>query len=231
MIIELNGIDIEITKKPIKNINLRIYPPHGLVKLSAPLHFKDQLIRDFLLQKSSWITKHQQLIRSKAKAKYEEGEQVLVTGSRVLYQGSTYLLTIKEQPNTFSCNFDGTSLNCTLPSHPTQKQLVQLIDGWYRAEMETILPALLEQWEAIIKVKASSWCIKKMKSRWGSCNTRTKRICLNLNLMKNPPECLEYVLVHELVHLLEPSHNARFYQLMGRFMPLWQEYRTILEKK
>ncbi|MDI1351398.1 MAG: SprT family zinc-dependent metalloprotease, partial [bacterium] len=115
--------------------------------------------------------------------------------------------------------------------HATQAQKQLIIDRWYRHEMSLLLPDLFQHWEKIIGVRVAQWGIKKMKTRWGSCNTRAHRIWLNLNLIQKNSVCLEYVLVHELVHLLEASHNQRFYNLMTRFMPQWRHYQALLEGK
>jgi predicted metal-dependent hydrolase len=225
MIIELNGIAIEIIKKPIKNMSLRIYPPDGVVKVSAPLHYKEQVIREFLQQKSSWITKQ----RNRIKAHLIENDSILGSGSTLFFKGERYLLIVKEHhgPSHIHCH-EG-YIYCYLSPNPSQEQINSILDRWYKNEMASILPSLIKEWEAIIGVSVTQWGIKKMRTRWGSCNTKVQRICLNLNLIKKPISCLEYVLVHELVHLVEASHNQRFYKLMDRFMPSWRDYDSLLE--
>ena len=227
MIIDLNGIAIEIIKKPIKNMSLRIYPPDGAVKVSAPLHYKEHIIREFLQRKSSWITKQ----RNRMKEHLIEHDSIIRSGSTLFFKGEPYLLIIHEHygPSHIHCR-EG-FIDAYLPHNPSQEKINSLVDRWYKHEMEFLLPSLIKKWQSIIGVEVAQWGIKKMKTRWGSCNTRAHRIWLNLNLIKKPLPCLEYVLVHELVHLLEASHNQRFYKLMDRFMPQWRDYDYLLEGK
>jgi predicted metal-dependent hydrolase len=227
MIIEIDGIPIELIRKPIKNMNLRIYPPDGLVKVSAPKSFSEQFIRRHLQEKSAWIHAQRDLIRERSSHK----EELLQTGATVLFKGTNYLLIIEEHNGPFKIKIQDELIYCYTQPNSSQTQITNLIDGWYRREMNAVLPDLFKQWETVIGVKAAEWGIKKMKTRWGSCNTRAGRIWLNLSLIKKPLICLEYVLVHELVHLLEASHNQRFYSLMTQFMPQWREYQYLLEGK
>jgi predicted metal-dependent hydrolase len=227
MIIELNGIAIEIIKKPIKNMNLRIYPPDGRVKVSVPLHYKEQLIRTFLHEKSAWIAEQQKRIQ----ARPEASSDLIQTGSILPFKGQNHVLVIHEHhgPSHVTCH-DG-FITCYLPHKPSQQQINTLLDNWYRREMASMLGMIIPHWASIIHVNVADWGIKKMNTRWGSCNTRARRIWLNLSLIKKPSECLEYVVVHELVHLLEASHNSRFYKLMDQFMPHWREVDYLLEGK
>jgi predicted metal-dependent hydrolase len=227
MIIEIDGISIEITKKPIKNMSLRIYPPDGLVKVSAPLKYSERLIRHHLEEKKQWI--HAQRERIRTSSQYEE--ESFQTGSTLPFQGKNYLLIIDEHNGPTHIKINEELIHCYIPPNTSLLKIKALFERWYRQEMERVVPDLIKHWEAIIKVQVAQWGIKKMKTRWGSCNTRAHRIWLNLNLIKKPIECLEYVLVHELVHLLEASHNARFYGLMTQFMPEWRHYQFLLEGK
>jgi len=227
MIIEVNGIAIEVIKKPIKNMHLRIYPPDGQVKVSAPLHFKEKMIRSFLQKHSLWIDSQRTRIIARAPIK----EELLETGSVIPFKGESYFFILQEHhgPAHIECR-DG-FIYCYVPHSASSAQIKNLLEHWYKKEMQAILPQLIKYWESIIDVHVEQWGIKKMKTRWGSCNTRAHRIWLNLNLIKKPLVCLEYVLVHELVHLLEASHSPRFYRLMDQFMPQWREYDYLLEGK
>ena len=227
MIIEIDGISIEILRKPIKNMNLRIYPPDGLVKVSAPLSFSEHFIRQYLQEKSDWIHNQRNRIRGRSSPQ----EEVLQTGATIPFKGKNYLLIIEEHHGPSQIKIKDELIHCYIQENASQMQRQTLIERWYRREMESLIPELLRHWEIIIGVNVAQWGIKKMKTRWGSCNTRARRIWLNLNLIKKPAPCLEYVLVHELVHLLEASHNQRFYALMTQFMPQWREYQYLLEGK
>lgn len=225
MIIELDGIPIEISRKKIKNMHLRIYPPDGLVKVSAPLRFSEQLIRQNLESKTAWIHQQRERIRNRALAE----ECTFATGATVPFKGKKYLLIIEEHHGPTQIKINDELMYCFTQPNSSPPQIQTILERWYKHQMQILLPDLIQHWETIIGVKVSEWGIRKMKTRWGSCNTKAARIWLNLNLIKKPTICLEYVLVHELIHLLEPSHNKRFYELMSQFMPQWREYEYQLE--
>lgn len=225
MHIQIDGIPIEILRKPIKNLNLRIYPPDGLVKVSVPLKYSEQLIKQQLQEKSEWI--RAQCERIRARSFYREPS--LQTGATIPFKGKNYLLIVEEHHGPSQILIKDELIYCYTKPDLTPQQKQNILERWYRKEMNLVIPRLIQQWEAIMKVKINQWGIKKMKTRWGSCNPRAQRIWLNLNLIKKPLACLEYVLVHEMVHILEASHNKRFYALMAQFMPKWQEYQRILE--
>lgn len=227
MIIEINGIPIEIIKKRIKNMNLRIYPPDGLVKVSVPMRFSDKLVRSFLHEKSDWISTHRERVRARSSSR----DELLQTGATIEFKGKNYLLIVEEHNGPSNIRIQDELIYCYTRPESNSMQLRLQIERWYRKEMDILLPELIKQWEAIIGVKVAQWGIKKMKTRWGSCNTRAARIWISLSLIKKPLICMEYVLVHELVHLLEASHNKRFYALMTQFMPNWKEYQHLLEGK
>lgn len=225
MLIEIAGIPIEITKKKIKNMHLRIYPPFGEVKVSAPLHFKDSVIKQFIEEKYSWIKAQRKRMLSKTLPQ----DVLLQTGESLTFKGQKHLLIIEEQHGPTHVHHNEGFIYCFVPPNSSQSLISNALDLWYKSQMTALLPSLISHWQTIIGVDVAAWGIKKMKTRWGSCNTKTHRIWLNLNLIKKPLSCLEYVLVHELVHLHEASHNRRFYQLMDHFMPLWRDYDYLLE--
>ena len=225
MIIELEGISIEILKKPIKNMNLRIYPPDGLVKVSVPLKYSDRLIRQTLEQKILWIHEQRERIRNRPTPE----NTLIQTGATIPFKGKNYLLIIEEHHGPTQIKINDELILCYMKPGCSPAQRQTLVNQWYKREMESLLPDLIKHWEAVVGVHVAQWGIKQMKTRWGSCNTQAARIWLNLSLIKKPQICLEYVLVHELVHLLEPSHNKRFYRLMDQFMPQWREYQHLLE--
>lgn len=225
MIIELDGISIEVLRKPVKNMNLRIYPPDGLVRVSAPLKYSERLIRKTLEEKKAWIHEHRERIRSRAPLE----PLPLQTGTPIPFMGKNYLLIIEEHHGPNHVQLQDELIHCYTQTGSSPVQVQTLLDTWYKRQMELLLPKLILHWETIVGVKINEWGIKKMKTRWGSCNPHAARIWLNLNLIKKPQICLEYVLVHELVHILEPSHNKRFYGFMSQFMPQWREHQHLLE--
>lgn len=224
MIIDVDGIVVEVTRKAIKNMSLRVYP-QGQVKLSVPYHLSDKLIGQFLQSKSAWLQSQQQRLKN-TEIVFDEP---LTTGASHWFMGRCYTLELIEQYGPSQIQRTQDRLYCYLPPNSSAVYRQAVLDRWYKKEMMQLLPELIQHWQAIVGVKALSWGVKNMKSRWGSCNTRSHHIWLNLRLIKKPIECLEYVLVHELTHLHEASHNQRFYDLMSKALPQWQEYQYMLE--
>lgn len=216
--LEIDGITIEILRKPIKNLHLRIYPPEGQVRVSAPLKLSMQKIRCAIEAKRAWI--HQQ--RARVQARPINRELRWETGESHDFLGQAYELQVIENTTLSQVVLQDNLLQLWVKTNTTRADKEALVQAWYRAQMASLVPDLIKKWQPIINVTVAQWGIKIMKTRWGSCNVRTHRIWLNLALIKKPISCLESVLVHEMVHLLEPSHNRRFYALMDEFMPTWR---------
>lgn len=226
MLIQIADILVEVTRKRVKNMNLRICPTDGKVKISAPLHYKDPIIKAFIEEKYSWIN-----AQKKQMQLYSRENSFLKTGSIVSFKGKQYTLILEEQHGPAQVVCHQGFISCYIKPNAPQTEINDALNRWYRKEMSSALPLLFTHWEGVIGVSNTRWGIRLMKTRWGSCNTRTRKIWLNLNLIKKPLCCLEYVLAHELVHLHEPSHNQRFYQLMDKFMPKWRDYDYLLKGK
>jgi predicted metal-dependent hydrolase len=222
-LLELDGIVIEILRKPIKNMTLRIYPPDGRVAISAPLKLRLDLIKKQLEAKRDWIHKQRARLIAQAipLANYESGEQHY-------FMGKNYALLIHQATKRTQVILEDETMHCFIKADLTLAEKETVLEKWYRQRMKEQIPALIAKWEPIIGVSVNSWGIKVMKTRWGSCNPSKKRIWLNLNLIKKPLACLEYVLVHEMVHILEASHNKRFYAFMDEFLPQWRSIKTEL---
>jgi len=224
--ININGILIDVEKKNVKNLRLAVYPPDGHVKISAPLFMKDVEIYSFAMAKSDWIQKHRQ--------KYAGGKVYVplryVEGETHYYLGNSYILRVNEQNKRTKIVLCENQIVLTIKPRSTKAQRIKALDSWYRERLNEITPGLIAKWEDIIGVKTAEFGIKKMKTRWGSCNIRARRIWLNLDLARKPINCLEFIIVHELVHLLERNHNARFKAHMDRFMPEWRSYNKDLTK-
>lgn len=223
--LEIDGLIIEIIRKPIKNLHLRIYPPDGQVKISVPLKLSIDLIRRQIESKRDWILTQQ----ARLKTTIIEQPLQFETNECHYFLGKQYPLVVHENSDTMQIFLEQDKLVCLFKVNTTLLQKQQLLQKWYRKQMTQLIPELISRWESIIPVKVIEWGIKIMKTRWGSCNTRASRIWLNLNLIKKPLECLEYVLVHEMVHLLEASHNKRFYMFMDQFLPQWRDMKKLLE--
>lgn len=223
MNLELGGIPFELTRKAIKNINLRINR-EGHVKISAPLHCSDVEIHSFIHSKRDWIKHHALKLQSRA---VQQNYQ-FIAGEQHFYLGEPHTIDFRLQTGSEKIVLDTPYIYFYIDECRSENEKNHLLQSWYRDQLRSMLPAMIKHWEPILDVTVKEWRIKKMKTRWGTCNPRAQRIWLNLELIKKPLKCLEYVLVHEMVHLLEPSHNQRFYQLMSKFMPEWKVYKNRL---
>jgi len=222
--IQLGGIAMDVMLKDIKNIHLRVYPPTGHVRISAPLRMRLDTIRIFVNSKLEWIKKQQIKLRQQVRetpTEYVDGESHYVWGQSHQLE----LIETLETPDVELKN-DKMLLRVRPGAHKEKRR--EVLDSWYRAQIRQSIPALIDKWEPIIDVKVKGFFVQRMKTRWGSCNLIKHTIRLNTDLARKPPECLEYVTIHEMVHLLEPSHNFRFYALMDRFMPQWKIHRAAL---
>lgn len=224
--IEIDGIPIKIIRKPIKNMHLRIYPPDGRVQISAPLRLNIKHIYQEVEAKREWL----HIQRARLQALPVKPELKIETGECHDFLGQSYTLTLLETLTPAKIELKDSNLLFSARPNATLIEKQVLLKKWYQTQMQAIVPELIKKWQPIIGVNVAEWGAKVMKTRWGSCNIRTRRIWLNLTLMKKPLVCLEYVLVHEMIHLLEASHNARFYQLMDKFMPEWRCHQNALVK-
>ncbi len=224
--IELGDMVVDVIRKDIKNINLRVYPTTGRVQISAPSRMSLDTIRAFTISKLGWIKQVQKKLRhqaTEAPLKYVDGETHYVWGNR-------YLLNVVEEEAPPRVDMKHSSLVLQVRPGTDRAKREPIIDRWYRDQLKEAVPELIEKWEAIVGVKVATLFFRKMKSRWGTCNHSAGAIRLNSNLAKKPPECLEYVLFHEMVHLLEPKHNQRFKNFLDRFMPQWRSHKDTLNQ-
>lgn len=219
---EIHGINIDIVKRNVKNINIYVLPPDGRVKVSYPTCLTAETAAAFVKTKTDWIQK--QICKFKTKAKYPE----FVSGETLYVFGKKYILQIEHcgRKNSLTLNGDTATLNVRKGS--TANQRGAYINEWYRSLLTGKIKEYLITWEKITGLQSSGFQTKNMTSRWGSCNIQTKKIWLNLQLAKKPAECLEYVILHELVHLKIPNHGRNFYNMMNQFMPDWKERRRLL---
>lgn len=224
---EFDGITVYLQRKSIKHVYFRIYPPHAELHVHAPKRMKMRHITNALDARRDWIHKHRAQILSCPQKSVPQ----LTNGELHALLGTDYPLQINETAGKSHVELAHGFLCLNVPEHATLHTRQILLDRFYRKTMEDLLPGLIEKWERIVGVTVYEWRIRTMKTRWGSCNIRAHRICLNLNLIQKPLPCLESVLVHELVHLLEKNHNARFYQFMDQFMPDWRTHQACLSSK
>lgn len=214
----ISGIEIEVTKKNIKNMHLSVLPPNGNVRISAPLNSKDDAIKLFAITKIGWIKKQIKKFENQRR----QSEREYVSGESHYLWGRRYRLEINYTRTANKVETRGNKLILIVRDNSTQQQRGNVMLEWYRAQMKEKLPELIEKWEVIIGVKANTVSVKNMLTKWGTCNTKDKRVWINLQLAKKPVECLEYVAVHELVHLLEKNHTLAFIGYMDKFLPDWR---------
>ena len=224
--LHVDGLPVEVVRKRMKNLRLTIVPPAGHVRVSCPLRVGDAAVRAFVTEKRAWIHEKQRLCIERARLR----QPALVDGAVVHVWGERRVLCLEPIVGRGRVELEGErALRMCVPPDAAVDERQALLDRWYRQALGHVVPVLIAQWEPVVGRRVAEWRVRKMRTRWGSCNPRAARIWLGLELATRSPECLEYVLVHEMAHLLEPSHNARFYYLMDRFMPDWKVRRKALE--
>ena len=212
---KLGNIIVDVEQKDIKNIHLSVYPPNGRVRIAAPSRMNLDTIRVYAVSKLSWIKKQQTKIRSQER----EAPREYVTRESHYYKGKRYLLKVIQHDAAPKIILKHSTLELYVKSNTNSGKRKIILEEWYRKKLKEIAPAYISKWEKKIQVQANEFAIKKMKTKWGTCNIEAKRIWLNLELAKKPVLCVEYIVVHELVHLLERQHNERFTALMDRHLP------------
>ena len=220
----IEGIEIEVQKKKIKNLNISVVAPQGIVRVSAPIRMSDIEIRNFVLTKIAWIKKHQEKFQNRPK----EPELQYVSGEKLCLWNKSYTLEVVHSNKCNDVRIEEEIIVMQTRETSTLDQRAKILDEWYRKNIKREIPYLIEKWQKIIGVVSPDWGVKDMKTRWGTCNIRDKRIWINLQLVKKHPLCLEYIVVHELVHFLEKKHDKVFYGYMDKFLPEWKRIKTLL---
>lgn len=225
--ITVGGLTVEVVRKNIKNLHLGVYPPNGRVRVAAPLVVSDEAVRLAVIGKLGWIKRQQ----AKFADQPRQSQREMVNGESHYFLGQRYRLRVLAYTGPPRIRCSGADfLDLFVRPETTVAQRQRVLENWYREQLRGRIPPLLEQWQPVLGVAAAEWGIKKMKTRWGSCNIRARRVWFNLELAKKPARCLEYVVVHELVHLLERNHNDRFKALMDRHLPTWRTCREELNR-
>ena len=225
--IVVSGLTVDIVRKDIKNLHLAVYPPAGRVRVAAPLRVNDEAVRLAVISRLAWIKRQ----RTKFTSQARQSEREYVSGESHYFQGQRYRLNVIYQagvPRVAIRNKSTIDLYVRGGSEREQREKALL--EWYRLKLKELIPPLVAHWETIIGVQVADWQVKKMKTKWGTCNIAAGRIWLNLELAKKSALCLEYIIVHEMVHLLERHHNDRFAELMNNFMPQWRLHREELNR-
>lgn len=216
---------MEVVRKDIKNLHLGVYPPNGRVRVAAPLAVSDDAIRLAVIGKLAWIRRQREKFENQPRQTAREA----VSGESHYLFGRRYRLSIMKttgRPEVLLRT--KTKMELHVPARATKAERLAVLDRWYREQLRSSAGPLLEEWQDFIGVRLEFWGVKRMKTKWGSCNHQTKRIWLNAELAKKPLACVEYIVVHELVHLLEPSHGDRFVALMDEHLPDWRQRRVLL---
>ena len=225
--LQLGRISVDVLQKDIKNIHLSVYPPTGRVRISAPTRMDLDTIRVFAISKLSWIKKQQDKLRIQER----EAPREYLNRESHYFNGKRYLLKVIEQSAVPRVELKHSIIELHVRPQTNKEKMKSILDEWYRSQLKASLPDLIRKWEKKMNVKVNEFGIKKMKTKWGTCIREAKRIWLNLELAKKPKECLEYIVVHEMVHLLERNHNDRFISLMNELMPKWRFYKEELNRR
>ena len=223
--ITIGNIDIDLIRKNIKNIHLSVYPPDGRVRLAVPERMNDEAVRLFAVSKLAWITKQ----RKKFSEQDRQTAREFVSGESHYYFGTRYLLNVVETTGKQHIELRGNKyIDLYVRPESTVEKREKIMYDWYRQSLKKVIPAYIKKWEEIMRVTVNDWGVKLMKTKWGTCNVKDKRIWINLELAKKNPRCLEYIIVHEMVHLLERHHNEKYKAYMDKFLPNWKSIKDEL---
>ena len=224
--ISVGGISVDVVFKDIKNVHLSVYPPTGRVRIAAPTRMSLDIIRLYAIAKLDWIKKQQNKLQHQER---ETPREYLDRESHYVW-GRRYLLKLKEGDGTPAVELKHNQMVLKVRFGATRERKEDVMAAWYREQLRLAIYPLIAKWEPLLGVNSNRIFVQRMKTKWGSCNPHSRSIRLNSELAKKSPECLEYVIVHELVHLLEPTHNARFLALIDKFIPNWKQYRDALNR-
>lgn len=223
--LQIGSLEVEVKFKSIKNLHLSVHPPDGRVTVSSPEFFDLEKIKVYLTTKLGWIKREQKKIAEQER----EGEKLMVTKESHYFLGKRYLLKVTEGKRA-SVKVHHQVIELFSPAHYTSEQKQKQLNNWYRQELNTVLGKLLTYHLRIMNLTVDTYNVRKMKTKWGSCNDKNSTLNFNIELIKKPIECIEYIVVHELVHLIERNHNKNFIILMDRYLPNWRTQKKILNE-
>jgi predicted metal-dependent hydrolase len=224
--IQLGDIEIAVSRKSVKNVHLSVHPPAGRVTLVAPIATRLEVVRAYAISKLGWIRNQQAKLRAQAR---ETPRQFVERESHYLW-GRRYLLSVVEKDAKPCVKLDHRRITLTVRPGSTLAKREEVMQEWHRALLHEAVPALIRKWETKLGVTVSGYFLQRMKTKWGGCNHRAGNIRLNTELVKKPKDLLEYVVVHEMLHMLEPTHNERFLTLLDQHYPTWREARAELNE-
>jgi len=218
---------VEVVRKDIKNLHLGVYPPNGRVRVAVPLHLNDEAVRLAIISRLGWIRRQKKGFKEQDR----QSQREMVTGESHYVWGRRYRLRVIEHDGPAAVSIlNSTTIELRLRPGTGREKREALLHRWCRQQLRELIPQLIAKWETKVGVTVAEWGIKKMKTLWGACNIEDRRIWLNLELAKKPESCLEYILVHEMIHLFERHHNERFKELMESLMPQWRLHREELNR-
>ncbi len=224
--LNLGNLTIDVEQKDIKNVHLSVYPPSGRVRIAAPLRMDLDTIRIYAISKLAWIKMQQHKFLTQVR----EAPREYLNKESHYFLGKRYLLKVIELDAPPLVDVKHNTIEMYVrPDTDIRKRQV-IMDEWYRKQLKQLVPPVIEKWEKAMGVSINEFAIKKMKTRWGTCNREAKRIWLNLELAKKPFHCIEYIIVHELAHMLERTHNDNFIAIMDNFLPEWKHLKNELNK-
>ncbi|MCI5147278.1 MAG: M48 family peptidase [Candidatus Electrothrix sp. AR3] len=222
--IKLGEITIQVTRKAIKNVHLSVHPPEGRVTISLPSNTRLEVARAYAISKLGWIRNQQAILRNQAR---ETPRRYIERESHYLW-GRRYLLTIAFREDKPKVTLDHKRLTLSVRPGASRAKRQAVLEEWQRSLLHQVIPPLIKKWQQRLQIKVRAYYLQRMKTKWGSCNPKAGNIRLNSELVKKPKDLLEYVLVHEMAHLLEPSHNQRFIAILDQHYPFWREARAEL---
>ncbi len=226
-LLQVGGIEAVVLYKSVKNLHLNVLPPVGKVRVTAPQYMNDDAIRTFLATRISWIKKMQ----AKFKEQERQTPREYISGETHYYFGKKYRIEVIEEHKTPNIMIKSKSkLLLSIKPKTDIIKREKIMQGWYREELRQFLDKVIFKWENNLGVKTNAWGIRRMKTLWGTCNHQKKNIWLNLELAKKPESCIEYVVVHELLHLIEEKHNNRFVNLLNKYLPKWESEKEELNR-
>lgn len=223
----VNGLDIEVERKKIKNLHLAVYPPDGRVHVSAPESYSDEQIRLFILKKWTWIIQKRKEVTSYT----IQDEREYISGEAHYFKGNLYRLkVIRDNTCAHHVDLQGDYINVYVHDRTTKDNIAAVVWSWYKVELTPVIDQYVSKWEQILNVKVSEYTIQQMQSSWGKCHKNTGKIMFNVQLAKKPLNCIEYVVAHELVHLIEQNHTDQFRHILGTHFPGWQKIKEQLNE-
>lgn len=223
----VGGLVVTVVRKNIKNLHVAVYPPNGWVRVATPMRVNDQAVRLAVASRLGWIRRQQKKLLGQERQSPRE----YVSRESHYFLGRRYLLNVVYQDGRGRVSINGkASIDLLVPNGASRTKRERILQQWYRKQLKTLIPPLVSKWEKTTGLKVAEWGVKKMKTRWGSCNRNARRIWINLELAKKPVQCLEYIVVHEMVHLLERKHGEKFIAHMDRLLPQWRSLRDLLNK-